>query len=232
VQKRFAEMIAEFVGTFALMFIGGASVVHSLGNDLLMIAFAHGIVLVVMVGVTMHVSGAQLNPAVSIALVLNRLQPVGKAFAFIIAQLLGGIVGAWLLSEVFPIEAVRAVNYAATLGSMTTGETAVPMMGLLMEIIASFFLMFVIMSVVLDQRGLGRTKDFAGIGIGGIVFVCILCFGPVTGASMNPCRSFGPALVGGVWDSHWVYWVGPIIGATIGAAVWKHGIGLGTEDAD
>ena len=114
-------------------------------------------------------------------------------------------------------------NIGATLGAMTDGKDpamTAPGFACVLEFIATFFLMFVIMGTAVDNRGVGKTAAIGGFGIGLTVAADILCFGPLTGASMNPARSFGPALIGVTWDFHWVYWVGPIAGALAAAFVY------------
>ena len=226
--------LAEFVGTFALTFIGAGAIIMTFargggGSSLIVVAIAHGLILSVMVSATMHISGGQFNPAVSLALGVIRKQPWERAVTFIIAQLIGSICAASLLRAVFAglasgdgqTSALMAANLGATLGGMELPATTV----LVLEIIATFFLMWVIMGTGVDARGVGQTFSIGGFGIGLTVAANILAIGPATGASMNPARSFGPALIlalGKVprWDMHWVYWVGPIIGAIVAAVIY------------
>ena len=218
-------VVAEFVGTFALMFIGGGAIIVTQGTDaaLITIALAHGLILAVMVSATMHISGGQINPAVSIGLALIKKQPWPQAGVFIISQLAGAIAAAfvlkWSLGGAFDVG-----NIGATLGALTdevaADKTNVPA-ALLLEAIGTFFLMFVILGTAVDKRGVGGSASIGGFGIGLTVAAVILCIGPATGASLNPARSFGPALVAGAWQSHWVYWAAPIVGAATAAFVYK-----------
>jgi aquaporin Z len=173
----------------------------------------------------MHISGGQFNPAVSIALALIGKQPWGKAMALIMAQLIGAVLAAAMLRWVFPADAVLRHNLGATLGSLSAaaaGGAAPALFKLVaLEVLATFALMIVILGSAVDPRGVGKDAKVGGFAIGLTVAACILAIGPLTGASMNPCRSFGPALVGGHWDVHWVYWVAPIAGASLAALVWK-----------
>ena len=214
--------LAEFVGTLALMFVGGGAIIVTGGENLVAIAFAHGLILAVMVSATMHISGGQINPAVSIALGLAGKQPWSKAGIFIVAQILGAVVGALLLKTLLS-GAYEVGNLGATLGELSRagGENYAPVRVLGLEAIATFFLMFVIMGTAVDQRGIGKTAAIGGLGIGLTLTAAILCIGPATGASLNPARSFGPALVAGAWTMHWAYWVGPIVGAALAAFVYK-----------
>ncbi|MHC4770096.1 MAG: MIP/aquaporin family protein [Planctomycetota bacterium] len=214
--------LAEFVGTFALMFAGGGAIIVTGGDNLVAIAFAHGLILAVMVSATMHISGGQINPAVSIALGLAGKQPWPKAGIFIVAQVLGAVVAAFLLKTLLS-GAYEVGNVGATLGELSRagGEHYAPAKVVGLEIIATFFLMFVIMGTAVDQRGIGKTAAIGGLGIGLTLTAAILCIGPATGASLNPARSFGPALVAGAWTMHWAYWVGPIVGAALAAFAYK-----------
>lgn len=219
-------LIAETVGTFALVLVGGGAIVATEGGDLLTIALAHGLVLAVMVCAFLHVSGAQFNPAVSLALVAVGAQSSRRALAFIAAQVLGAVVGAWLLKTIAaPVNDVAPPNIGQTLGSLTAGAAARPGLAVLVEAVAAFLLMTVIMGVAVDRRSAGR--PVAGFAIGLVVAADILAFGPLTGASMNPARSLGPALVMGDWTMHGVYWIGPILGAVAAAVTWKSVLGTG-----
>lgn len=217
--KLTAGWICEFVGTFALMFVGGAAILHEYDKgNIVAVALAHGLILSVMVSATMHISGGQLNPAVSIGLAIIRRQTWGQAAAWVVAQLLGSALAAKVLQLVFLPSSVANGKLGATLGVLSTPDTIMPLLAL--EAIATFFLMFVILGSAVDNRGVGGNRAVGGFGIGLTVAGCILAIGPFTGASMNPARSFGPALVGGFWDVHWAYWVAPLIGATVAALVW------------
>ena len=224
-------VLAEFVGTF-----GGASLVdHATGSVTLVgVALAHGLILGVMVSATMHISGGQINPAVSIALAGIGKQPWSRAIVFVVAQCAGAVLAAFLLSVLLDslpsggqvgTSAVETARLGATLGSL---DSFGAVFGL--EVIATIFLMFVIMGTAVDDRGVGRTTAIGGFGIGLTVTADILCIGPLTGASMNPARSFGPALVGGHWDLHYVYWLAPIVGAMIAAVTYRLVFGRGESD--
>lgn len=216
-------VVAEFVGTFALMFVGGGAIIVTGGDNLVAVALAHGLILAVMVSATMHISGGQINPAVSIGLALIKKQPWPQAGVFIITQLAGAIAAAyvlkWSLGDAFEIR-----NIGATLGALTDGivadKTNVPA-ALVLEAIGTFFLMFVILGTAVDKRGVGGSASIGGFGIGLTLAAVILCIGPATGASLNPARSLGPALVAGAWQNHWVYWIGPIVGAATASFVYK-----------
>ena len=217
------KLLAEFMGTFSLTFVGAGAIIATSGENLVVIALAHGIILAVMIAAMMHVSGAQFNPAVSIALAARGLQPWSQALGFTVFQVIGGIAAAFLLkATMVPAFEYANTHIGETLG-IYSGSSGADMISawrvLVLEGLATFFLMWVIMGVAVDQKN-KQHAGIAALAIGGVVMADILCFGPLTGASMNPARSFGPAMVSGDWTLHWCYWVGPIVGAMIAAIVY------------
>ena len=223
--------VAEFIGTFALCFFGAGSMalVASQGSEvgplvgLIVVALGHSLTLLVFVNATYPVSGAQLNPAVSIALSVGMGQPWRTTSLYILSQLLAAASGIGMLVLLFKgtayAEALEAARHGATLGALAVGESR-SVLGLLgLEALQAFALMFVILTVIVDRRG-KATGMSPGFAIAGVVGACIVAFGPVTGASMNPARSFGSALYGH-WEMHSAYWVGPIAGALLAAIVYR-----------
>jgi aquaporin NIP len=204
---------AEGLAAFALVFAGCGAIVanaHSHGDlGVVGIALVFGLVIMVMVYATGHLSGAHINPAVTVAFTVTRHFPARDAVAYIAAQLAGATAGALLLLAIWT---GQPANLGATLPSVGTGSA------LLYEIVLTAFLMFVIMAVATDTRAVGAA---AAIAIGGTVGLDALFGGPVTGASMNPARSFGPALAAGEWTSFWIYVVGPVVGAAAGAMAYQ-----------
>ena len=147
----------------------------------------------------MHISGGQINPAISLSLALIKKQPWSQAMIFIIAQVGGSVVAALLL-KVLLTSTFDVGNIGATLGPLTDGRDPTKtnvMAALGLEAIGTFFLMFVVLGTAVDKRGVGGSAAIGGFGIGLTLAAVILCIGPVTGASLNPARSFGPALVAG-----------------------------------
>jgi MIP family channel proteins len=161
-----------------------------------------------MIYATGHLSGAHINPAVTIAFSLGRHFPGREAAVYIPAQLVGAVAGALLLRLAW--EGTPA-NLGATVPSVGIGAA------LVYETVMTAFLMFVIMAVATDTRAVGAA---AAIAIGGTVALDAIFGGDVTGASMNPARSFGPALVSGEWQDFWIYVVGPLLGAALGAVAY------------
>ena len=208
-----SKCVAEFIATFSLTFIGAGAIMH--GGSLAEVALAHGLALSMAVYASGHISGAHINPAVTIAMLSRGKISPPAAVGYIIAQLAGAILAALVLNTFFAAFAVEGTKLGATLGSLSDkGDVAAV---LVMEIILTFLLVTTIYAVAVDERG---AKNVYGFGIGLSVTFGILCGGPLTGASMNPARSFGPALIGGHWDMHWVYWVAPIIGGCLAAWVY------------
>lgn len=231
------RLVAEFIGTFALVFVGvgAVSVGAERGGNLLTVALAFGFVIAVMVSATLHISGGQFNPAVSLALLVTRKMPARDALCYVAVQLVAATAAALLLASLFGGEAVAAgtpvvterpasaVQPADSPAIDADSETAKPiyltqMQGMIVEIVLTFLLVFVIFGVAVDKRG---PNVLAGLLIGLTVTLDILFGGPYTGASMNPARSFGPALVSSTWTGHWVYWVGPLVGGALAGLVYN-----------
>jgi aquaporin Z len=210
------QAIAEFVATFALVFIGAGSVVMAANqqSDLVGVALAHGLVLAVMVSVIGHISGGHVNPAVTISAWVAGKIDSARAVLYIVAQLAGAIAGAGFLRWVMPEDVWRVGQLGTPLlaGFLSTGQAV------LLEAVLTFFLVFTVFGVAVDDRG--AFGKIAGLPIGLVLTFDILVGGPLTGAAMNPARSFGPALVSGTWDDWWVYWIGPIGGGVIAGALY------------
>ncbi len=219
--KTFRPCLAEFLGTFYLCFAGIGAILSNTPavggtSGLLGIALAHGLALSIAVNVFGGESGAHFNPAVTAGfLVTGRIAP-GLAGAYVIAQLLGATTAAGFCRAIFPVEAVTAANLGIPLPAAWASAGTV----LLAEFIMTYLLMTSIFGTAVDERG--RAVKIGGFGIGLTVAFDILCGGAVTGASMNPARSFGPALEMMHWEFHWMYWVAPIAGACTAALVYEH----------
>jgi aquaporin NIP len=202
---------AELVGTYALVTAGcGAIVVNSTTGALthIGIALTFGLIIMVMIAATGHLSGAHFNPAVTVAFALTRHFPWRDVPLYVGGQLIGAVAGALTLRGLF--------GPVANLGATIPTGSALQSLGL--EILLSAVLMFVIISVATDTRAVGQ---LAALAIGATVALDALWGGPISGASMNPARSFGPAMVVGMWQNHWIYWLGPLIGASLGAVLYQ-----------
>jgi len=212
------QAIAEFFGTLALVFIGAGSVVILRGQDpasLLGIAVAHGLVLAVMITNLGHISGGHFNPAVTVgAWVAGKIETV-RAGWYIVVQLAGAAAGAGLLRLSIPDRFWRP----ALLGTPTVNhQLTTSGRAVLLEAVLTFFLVFTVFATAIDDRG--AFKSIAGFGIGLVLTFDILMGAALTGAWMNPARTFGPALLSGHWTDFWVYVAGPLSGGIIASAVY------------
>jgi aquaporin NIP len=204
---------AEGLAAFALVFAGCGAIISNARFDAALgtvgIGIVFGLVIMVMVYATGHLSGAHINPAVTTAFTLTRHFPARDAFAYVGAQLLGATGAALLLLAAWPDEPASLGATAPSVGAGTA---------LVYEVVLTATLMFVIMAVATDTRAVGAA---AAIAIGGAVGLDAIFGGPVTGASMNPARSFGPALAASEWRDFWVYVIGPLAGAALGALAYQ-----------
>ena len=215
-EKTAQQAAAEFIATFTLIFIGaGASIMANSGNtDLVGVALAHGLALAIMVTVVGVISGGHVNPAVTASLwVTGKIETV-RAVIYVAAQLLGAVVGALVLRLVVPTSMWQGANLGTPAPGPGVGNGA----ALIVEAVLTFFLVFTVFGVAVDERG--AFSKLAGFPIGLVLTMDILMGGPLSGASMNPARWFGPALVSGTWTSSWIYILGPLAGGILGAATY------------
>jgi MIP family channel proteins len=220
-------LVAEFIGPFALVFIGAGSILLAItqgygdGGTLVMVALAHGLAIGLMVAAAGHISGGHYNPAVTIGLFVGGKIGAVKGAAYIVAQLLGATVAALILRQVFDDSvadlgaSIPSVNYDGDQDGIIVGRAN----AFWIEVILTFFLVYVICGVAIDSRG---AHAIAPLAIGLTITMDILMAGPLTGAAMNPARHFGPALVDGEWKDWWIYWVAPIIGGVLASIVHNY----------
>jgi MIP family channel proteins len=204
-------LVAELIGTFALVFAGAGAIMvdaktHALGH--VGVAIAFGLVIMAMIYAVGHVSGAHFNPAVSFAFALTRHFPWPRVAAYWLAQAAGALIAAAVLR----VSLGNIANVGATLPAGSQGQA------FLWEVVLTFFLMFVILSVATDTRAVGEA---AAIAIGGTVGLDAMFGGPISGASMNPARSLGPAVISGDLHALWLYLVAPLVGAALGALAYQ-----------
>lgn len=206
---------AEFIGTFALVFIGGGTIITSSVNQgagvVLSIALAHGLILALLVTATMRISG-HLNPAVTAGfLATGRIEPM-MAVVYWIAQFFGATVAAYALKALYP----ASIAMAARLGGQSISNDVTLFQAIVLEAIATFFLVFVVFGTAVDPKA----PKVGGFAIGLTVAADILAIGPLTGGSMNPARSFGPAVVSRIFEGQAAYWIGPLVGGVAAAVLY------------
>ncbi len=205
--------LSEAIGTFALVFAGaGAIIVNDISNGSIThvgIALTFGLIIMTMIYTFGEISGAHFNPAVTIGFSLARKFPISEAVIYIISQTIGALIASALLFVLFPHHA----TFGATLPSGSVWQS------LVLEIVMTFFLMLVILGVTSGSKEKGL---MAGIAIGGTVALDAMFGGPISGASMNPARSFAPAVFSGNLGTFWIYLIGPLIGAALAALASRY----------
>jgi aquaporin TIP len=202
--------VAEFVGAFTLIFIGGGAGIIS-HSDIVAIGLANGLAIGVMVSNLGHISGGHFNPAITLAFVVTRRISLMLAAVYWFVQLLGAVCAAFILRYLFTQFFVKATAPAP---HTSDGKA------LVLEAIMTVFLVFAVWATAVDPRG--AFKSIAGLAIGLTITIDVFVGGPVTGAAMNPARAFGPELAGNTWSGWWIYWVGPILGALFAALVYEY----------
>jgi MIP family channel proteins len=215
--KALRPLVAELIGTALFVFLGaGAIVVNaatSNGIGVVGIALAHGVGISVLITMTMAISGGHLNPAVSVALWLTQKIDGPTLGKYVAAQIVGAVVGALLVKGLLPAGAARVTS----LGTPQLAGTLGLFEGIGIEAVLTFFLVSAVFGTAVSPHA----PKVGGFGIGLAIFVCGVVGGALTGAAMNPARSLGPALVSWEWHGQAVYWLGPLLGATAAAALWK-----------
>jgi MIP family channel proteins len=224
------KLIAEFVGTFALIFFGVGAICADQylrasgqsGFGLLGVAFAYGLAYAIMVTAVGHISGGHLNPAVTIAFWVTKRLGTLQTLFYWVAQLLGALAGAYLVVAIVPEAVWRLVG----LGTPALAPDFTRMHGMLLEGVMTFFLVFVFFATAVDVRG--AFNKIAGFAIGLAVTMDTLVGFPFTGSAVNPARAFGPALAAHYWTNHGVYWVGPLLGGVLAGVIYDR-IFLGNQ---
>jgi MIP family channel proteins len=215
--KLSTSLVAEFIGTFALIFIGAGA--GALQAGLVGVAFAHGLVILGFVYAYGHLSGTHVNPAVTLSVWTAGKMDAGRALSYIVFQIAGGIVAAlalsWVLGGTGTGLGVTSLAHGLQIKDATINVT--PAIGVVVEAILTFFLA----NAVLNCAVSGKAGNLAGVGIGLTLTFCILMGGPLTGASLNPARSIGPAIATGNFTDLWVYLVGPALGGVAAGLLYK-----------
>lgn len=206
------KYLAEVIGTFALIFCGtGAIIINQESGGVIThagIAATFGLIVAAMIYTVGDISGAHLNPAITIAFWIAKVFPAKEIAPYIISQGIGAFIASFTLHYLFPNN--------ATLGATFPAGTA--MQSFFLELILTFLLMFTIIHVAKGSKEQGM---FAGIAIGSVVLLEAMFAGPICGASMNPMRSLSPAIVSGHLEHLWVYITAPVFGAILAVLVWK-----------
>jgi len=212
------KLVAEFVGTFALIFFGAGSICADqylrttsngqIGLGLLGIALAFGLAIGIMVTSLGHISGGHFNPAVTIGFWVTRRLSTFDTVAYWIVQVAGGVSAAFLLRRL-PVDVWGPVQ----LGTPDLASGISRTNGMIFEAVMTFFLVFVVFATAVDERG--AFDKVAGFAIGLTITMGILFGGPFTGGALNPARAFGPALASNHWTNHGVYWIGPMAGGLV-----------------
>jgi len=209
--------IAEAIGTFFLCFVGAAAICTNTlqgdhGAGLVGIALAHGLALSIAISALGKVSGGHFNPAVSVTMVVTNQMTAMAGLVYVISQLVGATLAGFAVKMAFS----EAVYTAAGGGVPVPGAGVSQGVAIFLEVIATFFLLIAVFGTAVDVKA----PSIGGFGIGLTVAFDILAIGPLTGASMNPARTFGPGLAAGIWTAHHVYWIGPIVGGVIAGLVY------------
>jgi aquaporin TIP len=202
--------VAEFVGAFTLIFIGGGAGIVS-GSDIVAVALANGLAIGIMVTNLGHISGGHFNPAITLAFLATKRITLRLAVAYWIAQFLGAVAAAGILRGFFHHFILGAVPHAPVFGA---GD------GFVLELIMTFFLVWAVWATAVDPRG--AFKSIAGFAIGLTITIDVFIGGPLTGAAMNPARAFGPELWSGNWGEGWIYYLGPVLGALLASQVYDY----------
>ncbi len=208
----YKKYMAEFVGTFALVFIAAGSVCADFylrqaggqGLGLLGISIAFGIVVIAVIYATSYVSGSHVNPAVTVSFWITKRMEPNTAIMYIISQIAGASLAGLALKTLFP-DAAKTVY----LGTCVLAPGVSIARGVLMEFIISFLLIFTIYGTLVDKRA---SAGFAGVAVGLVVLFGAMIGGTISGGAMNPARVFGPAIASGQFTHHYVWWIGPILG--------------------
>lgn len=228
--KTWRAVAAEFIATGMFVTIGVGSVIAAgafisdptegpSAAFITAVAVAHGLGILLAVSATANISGGHINPAVTFAMMLTGKIKVSTGLLYVAAQLIAATFAALLLKGIIvgPFEAGLGAHGISQVLEENVGDGAGA--GLLLEIVLTFFLLYVIFATAVDPKG---PRHLAPAAIGLVIMADHFVGIPLTGASMNPARSFGPALVAEIWDDHWIYWLGPLIGGGVAALVYQY----------
>jgi aquaporin Z len=210
-------LVAEFIGTFAFVFVSVGTITadQMLSGRLgpLAIVLASGIALAAMMSATAAFSGGHLNPAITFGVFLARRIDARTAVSYVVSQCLGALAAMLVLQFTLPTLTVASVWF----GVPKVGVNISAIQALAIEIVLTFVLMFIFYGTMIDERA----PKTGGLFVGLAYAVCLLVAGPISGGAFNPARHFGPALISGIMDNFWIYWIGPAAGAAVAALVYN-----------
>lgn len=226
--ENYKKYIAEAIGTFTLVFVGAGAIctdyylksAGGAGIGLVGVSIAFGLAAMASIYGLGYISGSHINPAITIACWATRRMDTNLTVFYVLSQLLGATIAGFVLKTIYP-QAITSVH----LGSTFLGQGVPMARGVLMEFVITFLLVLTFFSTAIDRRA---SKTFAGLCIGSAMLLGVMVGGAVTGGSMNPARTFGPAIAAGFFQNHFVYWIGPILGG-IAAAIFYERILAGDE---
>lgn len=211
------KYLAELLGTFLLVFLGTGSVIVNVQTEgslgLLGISFAWGLIVTALIYIFGHISGTHINPAVTLSLAIGGLMPKKEILGYLFAQIIGAIAASAALKILFP-------NSDTLGGTMPSGSV---MQSFVLEVIMTFILLLTVLGITAKKE----TEHLTGLVVGLVIVAIILFAGPISGASINPARSIGPAVVSANYSGIWIYIIAPIIGATLAVLLWKY---IGKEE--
>ena len=224
--------LAEGISTFALVFFGPLAIILAIAHfgegldtmSVFFISLAHGGIIGIMIYAFGHISGAHINPAVTIPMMIVRQIPIKDGIGYVASQIVGAVIASLTLLAIFP-KLGMDVNLGTQPGPSEIINSSAAS-GFAVEAILTFFLLVTICMTAAHKKA---SAGWAGFAIGGMVFLIHMVGIPLTGASVNPARTFGPALVSGFWEFHWMYWAAPIVGGIIAVVIMKY-IYLNKED--
>ena len=217
--------LAEAIATYGLVFFGPLSIIMAISSfgeslttqSVLFIALAHGGAIGLMIYTFGHISGAHINPAVTIPMMITRKIGITDGIGYIASQLIGAVAAAATLKIILP-ELGAKVNFGTQGGPSELLNKSISA-GFAVEAILTFFLVVVIFMTAVHKKA---SPGWHGFTIGGMIFLIHLVGVPLTGASVNPARTFGPALISGFWEFHWMYWAAPILGGIIAGLIMNY----------
>ncbi|PRP83630.1 aquaporin [Planoprotostelium fungivorum] len=213
-------ILGEFIGTFIMMYVGLGAILAQ--DELLYVALTWSLIMPVLISIFGKISQALFNPAITVVFWLLEDITLLQAIFSVFAQLLGSAAASALQLQLWPLD-TRKPYYDGCTFNVPIGDKSGTQRGLINEVVTTCILVFLLLS--LTHRGPTAELQhpqtlLVAMAVGATIFCMVMVGAPISGASLNPARSFGPSLVANYWDDHWVFWAGPIIGALLGMSIW------------